>query len=126
MKILLDLALVWSCQNFLENGAVGAATSIAVSEVAIAAAGMRLLPKGTLSRADAGYGARVVIAAVTMAAAVWLVRDASLFFAVLAGVVVYIGMVAAMRAADPEDIALIKSAIFRAAARISLRKRVSE
>lgn len=126
VKILLDLALVWSCQNFLENGAVGAAVSIAVSEVAIAVAGMRLLPKGTLSRADAGYGARVVFAAVTMAAAVWLVRDASLLFAVLAGVVVYIGMVAVMRAADPEDVALMKSVISRTASRASLRRRVSE
>ncbi|SUS07836.1 membrane hypothetical protein [uncultured Defluviicoccus sp.] len=126
VKIFLDLALVWSCQNFLENGAVGAAISIAVSEAAIAVAGMRLLPKGTLSRADAGYGARVAFAALTMAAAVWLVRDTSLFLAVLAGVVVYIGMIAAMRAADPDDVALMKSVISRTASRASLRRRVSE
>lgn len=122
VKILLDVALVWSCQRLLENGAVGAAISIALSETAIAVAGMRLMPKGTLCRADAGYGARVVLSALAMAAAVWLLRDASLFFAVLAGVVVYIGLIAAVRAATPEDIVLLKSVISRIAARLGIRR----
>ena len=122
-KVLLDFTLVWSCQHVFENGAVGAAISIAVSEAVIAVVGMRLLPKGALRPADAGYGARVVLAAVTMAAGVWLVRDVSLFVAILVGVAVYIGLVAVMRAADPEDVALLKSVISRIAGRTRLRGR---
>jgi O-antigen/teichoic acid export membrane protein len=118
VKVLFDILLVWFCDRFLGNGAVGAAVSMMLSEAAMAVIGLKLLPKGTLRTADGWFALRVLLAGTAMAAVAWLLRSDTVVLSVLAGAAVYAALIAAMRVMPPEDIQLLKAVLASGCARM--------
>ncbi len=86
---LLNLAAIPLTQSLYGNGAIGAAAITTLTELFMLGVGLVLLPRRILGRTTASYVARCFGAALVMAAAVWLIRDAPVLVAIATGVAVY-------------------------------------
>jgi len=86
----LDLLLVPWCQRLFGNGAIGGAIAFVITETGMAIAGLRMLPRGSLGRANLWSGVRILAAGLVMAAAAWLLRGYFLLLPVAAGAVIYL------------------------------------
>jgi O-antigen/teichoic acid export membrane protein len=106
--IPLDLVFVPWCVSVFGNGALGGALSFAVTEFGMVVAGIVLMPRDALSRANAWTAARIIAAGLTMVAVTWWWRDAVLIVPVLIGATTYIGMVLLLRVVPAEDAVLLK------------------
>ncbi len=100
----LDLALVPWCQRTFGNGALGGALSYVVTETALLAVGITLLPRGSLSGRNASTAARSLLAGLVMVAAAWWLRDRFLLLPIAAGGVVYVVALWALRAAPTDEV----------------------
>ncbi|MFZ1400283.1 MAG: flippase [Candidatus Promineifilaceae bacterium] len=101
--IPLDLALVPWCLKQFGNGAIGGALAFVVTELGMVAAGLILLPKGTLNRSTAWYAARVLLAGLGMAAVAWLLRDQFILLPVVAGTAVYLTSILLLRVVGRQE-----------------------
>ena len=110
----LDLWLVPFCARTYGNGGLGGALSFILTEAGMLVAGLWLMPRGTLNRTNVWLAVRAMASGLAMLAVTWWIRAqalndfARLTFIILAGVVVYVGVGAALRIFAPEDVALIK------------------
>lgn len=108
VTIPLDLILIPWTQATFGNGAIGGALAFIVTEFGMIMAGLRLLPKGTLGKANAWRAARIFIAGLIMLFAVWTWRDAFILIPILIGVVAYGIMILIMRVLPKEDWDLLR------------------
>ena len=102
LTIPLDLIFIPWCQQMFANGAIGGALAFVVTEAYMLTAGIRLLPKGTLNRANLGYALRTVLSGLIMLASIWWLRDRFLLIPITAGVVVYLICIFSLRLVTPE------------------------
>ncbi|MCA9930596.1 MAG: flippase, partial [Anaerolineales bacterium] len=65
VTIPLDLLLIPWCVQTFANGAVGGAAAFVITEAGMMIAGLSLLPKGSLTRANASMAARILLAGLT-------------------------------------------------------------
>lgn len=106
--IPLDLILIpWTHATF-GNGAIGGALAFVVTEAGMIIAGLRLLPEGSLGRANVWRAARILIAGLIMFAAVWYWQEAFIVIPILIGVVVYTALIVILRVLPKEDWLLLK------------------
>lgn len=108
VSIPLDLVLVPWCQDTFNNGAIGGAIAFVITEAYMLVEGIRLLPKGTLGKANLSVAARTLLAGVLMFAAVWELRHAFLLIPVLVGAIVYTVCIVALRLVSPETWQILK------------------
>lgn len=106
----LDLVLIPWCRATFGNGAIGGALAFVVTESIMLVVGLRWLPAGALTRANAGFAARTLLAGGLMALAVWPVRDWFLAVPLLVGVVTYGALVLGLRIVPSEDWAALRGA----------------
>jgi O-antigen/teichoic acid export membrane protein len=108
-SIPLDLLLVpWTQQQFA-NGAMGGAMAFIITEAGMLAAGLVLLPAGTLTWQHNGWrGLRALAAAGLMALLAWQLRDLFLPITVATGAVTYALLLWLLRVVPAEDWRLIR------------------
>jgi O-antigen/teichoic acid export membrane protein len=109
--IALDLVLVPWCQTAFANGALGGALSYVVTELALLAVGIVLLPKGSLTMRNASVAARSLAAGLVMVAATWWLRDRFLLIPIAVGAVVYVLALWALRAVPAEELRYIRDVV---------------
>ncbi|MEM7118243.1 MAG: flippase [Chloroflexota bacterium] len=122
--IPLDIVLVPWCQATFGNGAIGGAVAFIITELGMVAAGLWLLPKGSLGKENAWIGARVLFAGLTMFTAVWFLRHTFIVIPIAVGAVVYGALILLLRVIPAEDWELIQS--FVQNIRYRFQKRQSE
>jgi O-antigen/teichoic acid export membrane protein len=122
VTIPLDLILIPWTQATFSNGAIGGALAFIVTEFGMTVAGLRLLPKGTLGKANVWRATRISVAGLVMLIAVWPLRDAFILIPISIGVVVYAGMIMLMRVLPKEDWNLFLDLGRRITRRFSPRK----
>ena len=106
--IPLDVLFVPWCQAQFQNGAIGGALSFIVTEIGMLIAGLGLLPRGALNRANAWLAARALCAGVVMAGAAWWARDLFIGIPILISAIVYPTVAFALRVIVPADLALFR------------------
>jgi hypothetical protein len=111
ITIPLDLALVPWCQRNFGNGAMAGALSFIITEFAMAAIGVYLLPKGSLGWSNVRTGIKIAVAGLVMVSVTWWVRDMFIAIPVLIGALTYISMIALLRIVPQEDVLLLKQLI---------------
>jgi fatty acid desaturase len=80
--------------------------------------GLRLMPKGMLSKHTAKVAVRVGLAGVLMVASVWWIRDLFIVIPVVVGAVVYLTGIFLFRALTDEDLMVLKGLAQTALARL--------
>jgi len=110
----LDLLLVPWCRTLLGNGAVAGALSFLVTESGMMVAGLLLLPRGTLGRADLWLALRVMAAGLLMAVAAWYCRRLFIVIPVAVGAAIYSMLALALGLFSTEDRALLARLMRRA------------
>lgn len=113
ITVPLDLWLVPLCQARFGNGALGGAFSFVIAELGMTLAGLVLLPRGVLGRANALTALRTLAAGLLMAATCWWFREMFLAVPVLIGAAVYSVLVLVLRAIPPADLALARGLVRR-------------
>jgi O-antigen/teichoic acid export membrane protein len=83
-------------QRAFGNGAIGAAAVTTLTEVFMLVVGLQLLPKGVFDRADLVRVARIILAGLVMAGAVWLARDLPIVVTLIVGALSYFACAAAL------------------------------
>ncbi|MDZ4717384.1 MAG: flippase [Roseiflexaceae bacterium] len=109
----LDIVLIPWCQQAFNNGALGGAFSYIITETLMTAVGYMLMPAGARSWRNLWFALRVLGAGLAMVAATWWLRDLFIGIPIVVGAIVYIGLIAAMRVVDPEDVQLVRGALQR-------------
>lgn len=108
LTIPLDLVFVPWCQHMFGNGAIAGSLSFLITEIAMVACGIRMLPSGALDRSNLHVALRVLAAGLAMVAATWWLRALFIGLPVLTGAIVYIGCILLFRAIPREDLELFK------------------
>ncbi|MCB0020294.1 MAG: hypothetical protein KDE09_21025, partial [Anaerolineales bacterium] len=88
------------------NGGIGGVVAFGVTEGIMLVAGHWLLPRGSLSKANAWVAVRALVAGILMVAAVWMVREWFVFFQIAVGALVYLGVILLLRVIPAEDMAI--------------------
>jgi O-antigen/teichoic acid export membrane protein len=104
----LDLVLVPWCQRMFGNGALAGAMSFIVTEFAMAAIGIWLLPKGSLGWSNVRAGVKIVFAGLVMAGVAWWLRDMFVVVPIAAGAITYLSLITILKVVPSEDIELFK------------------
>jgi O-antigen/teichoic acid export membrane protein len=92
----VNLLAIPLTQRAFGNGAIGAAAVTTLTEVFMMVVGLRLLPRGVFDRTDLDRVARIVLAGLMMAGAVWVARDLPIVVTVIVGAVSYFTTAAAL------------------------------
>ena len=121
LTVPLDIVLVPWCQQQWSNGAIAGSLSFLITEVVMAAVGIRLLPKGSLGRSSIGVGLRVLAAGVVMAAISWWLRDIFIVVPIVCGAIVYGALILLLRVVPAEDLQLLKEVSLKALGRLRRR-----
>jgi O-antigen/teichoic acid export membrane protein len=116
--IPIDLVLIPWCSTHFQNGAIGGALSLIVTEFGIMFAGIRMLPRGTLGRANVLTASKALASGLLMVGAIWWSRPYFLGIPIVIGMVVYPASLLALRTLSAEDLAELR------AATASVRRRV--
>ena len=112
-SIPLDLVLIPWCQRAFGNGAIGGALKFVITELAMLVVGLRLLPKGSLGKADAWLAIRCLIAGGLMALVTWPFRDAFVAIPLALGVTAYVVVALALGLVRRDEIAAFSQAARR-------------
>lgn len=104
----LDLWLIPLCERTFGNGGLGGAISFIITEFLMMVAGLFLLPRGILQRANAWLAVRAIFAGLVMTGTAWLVRQQFIVLPILVGTLVYAGMLWLLRLIPAEDAALLR------------------
>ncbi len=105
ITIPLDLVLVPWCQREFSNGAIAGAFSFIVTEFAMVAVGIWLLPKGSLGWSNIRSSTQIIFAGLAMVGAAWWFREMFIAIPICVGGITYIGAIALLRVVPREDIA---------------------
>ncbi|MEO7912519.1 MAG: flippase [Roseiflexaceae bacterium] len=105
ITIPLDLVLVPWCQREFGNGAIAGALSFIVTELAMVAIGIWLLPKGSLGWSNVRSGIQIIAAGLAMVGVAWWFRNMFIAIPICIGAITYIGTIALLRVVPREDIA---------------------
>lgn len=108
VSIPLALMLIPWSQRVFNNGALGGTFSYIITEAFMLIAGIRLLPKGTLGRANLFFAARTLLAGIVMVGAIWWLRDAFLLIPLVVGAAVYLAGIIILRLISPENWEFLK------------------
>ena len=117
--IPLDYLLIPWCEARFANGALGGAIAFVITELSMMICGFFLIPAGVLTVRNVQYAAYVVLAGLAMAAAVWWLRDLFIGLQIVAGAVVYIGLVVLLPLLTKEDVDLIKELFYKVLSRLN-------
>ena len=98
LKLILNLAFIPLFAWRFDSPALGAAVGLAAAEASIMAAGLRLLPHGTVDRASRRLATRLLVAAALSAAVMVIARGQGPVVAGFVGVLGYAAGVMACRA----------------------------
>lgn len=109
LTIPLDLLLVPWCQRWFANGAMAGSLSFLITELAMVACGIALLPRGALGRSNLLIALKVFGVGAAMVASSWWLRDAFIGIPILVAAAVYCGGILAVRAVPREDLVLFGS-----------------
>ncbi|MCA9930918.1 MAG: polysaccharide biosynthesis C-terminal domain-containing protein, partial [Anaerolineales bacterium] len=126
VTIPLDLTLIPWCVQTFANGAVGGAAAFVITEAGMMIAGLSLLPKGSLTRANASMAVRILLAGLTMFAAASLVRESFIAVPILVGAIVYGLLARLLRAVADEDVTLLLEIAQRLRSRIRHKSKPAE
>jgi O-antigen/teichoic acid export membrane protein len=118
----LNFVFVGWTQSEFGNGAIGGALRFACTEFIMAMFALYLLPRGTLSWANARTALSVLCAGGVMLVSCWLVRHIFIAVPVVVGMVTYAVMILVLRVLRPEDIRMIQEAWRGALAAIGWRR----
>jgi O-antigen/teichoic acid export membrane protein len=105
----LDFLLIPWCQATWGNGGLGGALSFIITELGMVVAGILLLPKGSLGRANLWVAVRALLAGLAMAAAAWWLRGLFIAIPIIVGAIVYVGTALLLGLAPREDVELLRS-----------------
>jgi O-antigen/teichoic acid export membrane protein len=103
LNVTLNWVLIPVYQERYQNGAVGAALALLLTEIAVVSAGMLLVGRRVLPRAAFWRLSRACVAAGLMAAEVYLLAPTLGVLAALVGVVAFGGSAAVLRVVAPEE-----------------------
>lgn len=106
----LNFVLIPWTQQMFQNGAIGGALRLFVTEFLMAIFALWMLPRGTLTRQSADTAARIFAAGGAMVTACWFVRDMFIAVPVLVGIATYTVMILVLRVLKPEDIEMATNA----------------
>lgn len=118
LKIGLNIVLIPWCQARYGNGGIGSALSYLVTEGGMVAAGILMLPKQTFAWANLRKLVLIVLIGSAMYLVCWMLNDMLIVVPVIAGVVVYLGLVLLLRVLPEQDLQLIRAGIERIIARL--------
>jgi O-antigen/teichoic acid export membrane protein len=122
VSLPLDLILVPWCQATFNNGAIGGALAFVITESGMMIAGLRLMPRNTLTRQTAQYAFKVFLSGGVMVAATWWMRDFFVVIPIVVGAVVFLAMILLLKVVPQEDWALFRSLFMSVLARLGIRK----
>lgn len=105
---LLNIVAIGFTQTVYNNGAIGAAFTTTLTEVFMLTVGLRLLPHGVFDRTTAISVLKCATAGLSMAIAVWTVRDLPLVAPVLVGALVYGASAVVLGAVSLNDLRLVR------------------
>jgi O-antigen/teichoic acid export membrane protein len=108
VTIPLDIILVPWCQATFGNGAIAGSLTFLITELAMAATGIWLMPRGSLGVANLRVAIQALLAGLVMVGATWWFRDLFIAIPVLVGAVVYVGLILLLRVVPHEDLQLFK------------------
>jgi O-antigen/teichoic acid export membrane protein len=108
---VVNLAAIPLTQSEFGNGAIGAGAVTTLTEVYLLAGGLILLPRGVLNRETFSGVLRCLLAGALMAAALWIVRDLSIFLLVPLGAVAYCFTLLLLRVVTLADLLRARSYI---------------
>jgi len=114
---ILNLVLITYFQSRYNNGAIGAAVSLLVTELGMAVAGWALLPRGVLGRRSISRLARALVATGGMTVVVWFLRKYGLLIEVGAGAATFGALALALRLVAAEELAMVHPLLGRLPAR---------
>jgi O-antigen/teichoic acid export membrane protein len=109
-----NYVLIRATQSRYHNGAIGAAISLLLTELLIVAVGIVVVGHRIFSVGSLGRLARITLAAVIMAGAMYAVRPLGFVAATLAGGLAFIGAVIALRVPSAAEKAWVRGGVDRA------------
>jgi O-antigen/teichoic acid export membrane protein len=110
LTVPLDLLLIpWGEQRF-GNGAIGGGLSFVVTELLMAATGLAMLPRGTVTWATLWSALRVALAGAAMVAASWWLRWTFIAVPIAVAAATYLAMAWVLRILSPEDMGMLRGA----------------
>ncbi len=122
ISIPLDLILIPWCERIFSNGAIGGALAFVVTEAFMLIAGIRLLPKGTLTQVNLSYALRTLLAGAIMVVSIWWIRDMFLPIPILVGTAVYLICIISMKLITPEVWKLVKNMVTTIEQRLGINR----
>ena len=120
---LINLASITAFQRVYQNGALGAAYALLITDVLIAPAALILLPRELRGpvRAVGPALARAAAAAGAMGVLVWLLRDRFVLVPVAAGAITFAVSALALRVFTPEDLHQARNIVSQLRGRFGLQ-----
>jgi O-antigen/teichoic acid export membrane protein len=112
LNILLNLALIPYYQRQFGNGAIGAAVSLTVTEIVVAAVGLAINP-GFVTLRSSWRILRAAAATLVMAGVVWTMRSHGLLLEISAGAGTFVIMAWLLRLPTRNDIETVRSLVRR-------------
>lgn len=111
VSLVLALLLIPWFQQRYGNGGIGGTVSFVITESGMMIAGLRLLPKGSLGRANGWLAIRALFAAAGMTAVAWWWRDSFILIPIMAGAVTYGALILLLRVIPCEDLLLLQKLV---------------
>jgi len=108
--IPIDMVLIPWCNTHFQNGAIGGALSLIATELGIMVVGLRMLPRGTLGRANVLTASKAVASGLVMVGALWWSRPYFVGIPIVIGMVVYPASLLALRTLSADDLADLRAA----------------
>jgi O-antigen/teichoic acid export membrane protein len=103
VSLVLALLLIPWFQERYGNGGIGSTVSFVITESGMMIAGLWLLPKGSLGRANLWVATRALLAGAGMVAVAWWWRDAFILIPIVAGAITYGSLILLLRVVPQED-----------------------
>lgn len=111
ISVPLDIVLIPWCQEAFGNGAIGGSLAFVITELGMMACGVYLLPRGSLDRSNIWFASRVIMAGIIMGIIVWQIRDLFIAIPILAGGIVYLGLILLFGVFPKEYLPMLQDAL---------------
>ncbi len=113
VSLVVDPLLVPWFQLHMNNGSLGAAIAVVISEALMMCAGIWLLPRGMIDRSIIKCAVLALLAGAAMAGSAWLMSGFNIFIAAPIAMLVYCGVLYAIGGIEPEQLDMLRSLIKR-------------
>jgi O-antigen/teichoic acid export membrane protein len=110
---LLNLVLIRATEAQYANGAIGAAASLLITEIAIISVGFVLVGRSIVDRAVVGRISVAVTASGAMCLVAWAARAAGPIPSLAAGGATFVVMAALLGLVQPDELAYVRSSVSR-------------